>query len=138
IGLWDDWKAVHLPGLPLAVIVAPPADFADVNGAVHDAASMNLRARLVFLGKCHDSMAGTGSMCTAAASRVPGSVVHKVVGAAAAATHALHIGHPLGVMEVKVVCEAAAEPSRPTFSALGLARTARRLMSGSIYVPLDD
>ncbi len=137
IGLWDDWKIVRLPGLPLAVLVAPPADFTDVNGANQTAASMDLRARLVFLGACHDSMAGTGSMCTAAASCVPGSVVHQAVGATRAATRTLRIGHPLGVMEVKVVAEESVEPSQLRFSALGLTRTARRLMAGSLYLPVN-
>jgi len=138
IGLYADWRDVHLPGLPLAVIVAPPAGYADVNGDTQEAASMDLRARLVFLGKCHDSMAGTGSMCTAAASRVPGSAVHQAVGAARAATGTLRIGHPLGVMEVKVVAEAAADPADIRFSALGLTRTARRLMAGEVYVPVEE
>ncbi|QNK65078.1 2-methylaconitate cis-trans isomerase PrpF family protein [Variovorax sp. PAMC26660] len=137
IGLYANWREVHLPGLPLAVIVAPPANYADVNGQTQEAASMDLRARLVFLGKCHDSMAGTGSMCTAAASRVPGSVVHQAVGAARAATGTLRIGHPLGVMEVKVVAEASADPADTRFTALGLTRTARRLMAGEVYVPVE-
>lgn len=138
IGLWPDWTAVHLPGLPLAVMTAPSADFTDVNRNVQNAASMDLRARLVFLGKCHDSMAGTGSMCTAAASRVVGSVVHQAIGAERAATSTLRIGHPLGVMEVKVVAEAVAGSPVPYYAALGLTRTARRLMAGEIYVPRED
>jgi len=136
IGLYAHWKDVHLPGLPLAVMVAPPADYADVNKATQGAGDMDLRARLVFLGKCHDSMAGTGSMCTAAASRVPGTVVNEAVGARAA-SQTLRIGHPLGVMEVKVVAHAGAEPAQTSFSALGLTRTARRLMAGTVYVPTD-
>lgn len=136
IGLYADGSQVHLPGLPLAVLVAPPADFADVYGATQPAQSMDLRARLVFLGQCHDSMAGTGSMCMAAASRVPGSLVHQAVGARAG-TDTLRIGHPLGVMAVKVVAQAAADPAHITFSALGLTRTARRLMAGTVYVPND-
>ena len=137
IGLYTDWREVHLPGLPLAVIVAPSAGYVDVNGDTQEAPSMDLRARLVFLGKCHDSMAGTGAMCTAAASRVPGSLVHQAVGAQRAATSALRIGHPLGVMEVKVVAQAGATPAQTRFSALGLTRTARRLMAGEVYVPTD-
>ncbi len=136
IGLYADASQVHLPGLPLAVLVAPPADFTDVNGTTQPADSMDLRARLVFLGKCHDSMAGTGSICTAAASRLPGSLVHQAVGARAA-TSTLRIGHPLGVMEVKVIAQPGADPAQPTFSALGLTRTARRLMAGTVYVPKD-
>jgi 2-methylaconitate cis-trans-isomerase PrpF len=134
IGLYAPGAKVHLPGLPLAVIVAPPADYTDGNGATQQASDMDMRARLVFLGKCHDSMAGTGSMCTAAASRVPGTVVHAAVGARAA-TDTLRIGHPLGVMTVKVVARPGAEPAQTGFAALGLQRTARRLMAGTVYVP---
>ncbi|RYF33982.1 MAG: hypothetical protein EOO26_06150 [Comamonadaceae bacterium] len=136
IGLYEHWRDVHLPGLPLAVIVAEPADYTDTNRDAVRATDCDLRARLVFLGKCHDSMAGTGSMCTAAASRVPGTVVHAAVGARAV-TESLRIGHPLGVMEVKVVARAGAEPAATRFDALGLTRTARRLMAGAVYVPVD-
>lgn len=137
-GLWSDWRSHHLPGLPLFVMVVPAADFADVMGQTHQASSMDLRARLVFLGKCHESMAGTGSMCTAAASRVRGSVVNRTIGLVAASRETLRIGHPLGVMEVKVVAgapDAGAETSSVRFEALGFTRTARRLMAGTVYVP---
>lgn len=133
-GLWKDWREHHLPGLPLAVLVAPPANFTDVNGEAVETGAMDLRARLIFLGKCHDSMAGTGSMCTAAASRLPGSVVNRVIAEDRARSGTLRIGHPLGVMEVKVVAEGGAGP-QVHFSALGLTRTARRLMTGQVYIP---
>ncbi len=132
IGLWSDWRSVRLPGLPLLVVVAPPDDYFDENGIVNRAASMDLRARLVFLGKCHPSMAGTGSMCTAAASRIPGSVVHRAIGDAVRSP-TLRIGHPLGVMDVRVEKKTDGD----AFETLGLARTARRLMAGSLYVPRD-
>lgn len=134
IGLCSDWKDVHLPGLPLAVMVASPADYIDTNGDTVHAADCDLRARLVFLGKCHDSMAGTGSMCLAAASRVPGTLVNAAVGDRACA-ETLRIGHPLGVMTVKVVALPGATPAATGFAALGLQRTARRLMAGTLYVP---
>lgn len=137
IGMWKDWREQHFPGLPLAVLVAPPADFIDTNGMPQKADAMDLLARLVFLGKCHDSMAGTGSMCTAAASRIAGSVVQQAVGALNAAADRLRIGHPLGVMEVKVVVEATVNPLNPLFTALGMTRTARRLMAGNVFVPAE-
>ena len=136
IGLYSDWSKVHLPGLPLAVVVASPADYVDVNGETQAAAEMDLRARLIFLGKCHDSMAGTGSICTAAASRVPGSVVNAAAGERAG-TETLRIGHPLGVMSVKVIAQVGVDPAHTAFSALGLTRTARRLMAGSVFVPIS-
>ncbi|GLC97246.1 2-methylaconitate cis-trans isomerase PrpF family protein [Cupriavidus alkaliphilus] len=137
LGLWPRWQDVKLPGLPLFVMVAPPADFTDMANAGQRAEQMDLRARLVFLGKCHDSMAGTGSMCTAAASRIPNSIVHRALGAQAAGGGELRIGHPLGVMPVRVGANVGARPEDMSFAVLGLARTARRLMSGEIYVPRD-
>ncbi|MFT3815536.1 MAG: PrpF domain-containing protein [Acidovorax sp.] len=136
IGLYRHWKDVHLPGLPLAVMVAPPADYADTNRETVKAADCDLRARLVFLGQCHDSMAGTGSMCTAAASRVPGTLVHAAVGERTG-TDTVRIGHPLGVMAVKAVARAGDTPASTRFDALGLQRTARRLMAGTVYVPRE-
>jgi len=136
-GLWDDWKSVRLPGLPLCVIVAKPDDFTAADGKRLRAEDMDLRARLIFLGKCHDSMAGTGSMCTAAASRIPGSVVNRALGDPTTPTAALRIGHPLGVMQVRVEASPASSPAEIGYPVLGLARTARRLMSGVVYVPRD-
>lgn len=136
IGLYRHWQDVHLPGLPLAVLVAPPADYTDTNGQTVRAGDCDLRARLVFLGKCHDSMAGTGSVCTAAASRVPGSLVNAAI-SERTGTDTLRIGHPLGVMNVKVVARPGAAPADTRFDALGLQRTARRLMAGTVYVPRD-
>ncbi|MES2264846.1 MAG: PrpF domain-containing protein [Pseudomonadota bacterium] len=136
LGLWPDWKEQHLPGLPLLVMVSPPADYIDMNGDRHAAAGMDMRARLVFLGKCHETMAGTGSICTTAASRIAGSVAHRAVGAAAGST-VLRIGHSLGVMEVDVVTNGAADPEQLQFAELGFARTARRLMDGQLYLPRE-
>ncbi|RKF33362.1 2-methylaconitate cis-trans isomerase PrpF family protein [Paraburkholderia fungorum] len=134
-GFWD-WKAA-LPGLPPVIIVAPPDDFVDAAGDCQTAASMDLRARLVFLGKCHDSMAGTGSICSAAASRVRGSVVNRMLPEGQDTGSTLRIGHPLGVMEVKVESSGGPDSPSPEFTALGFTRTARRLMEGKILVPAD-
>jgi 2-methylaconitate cis-trans-isomerase PrpF len=76
-------------------------------------------------------------MCIAAASRIPGSIVNRTIGAAAAQTDRLRIGHPLGVMKVNVSARAANVPGGVEFEALGFSRTARRIMDGVVYVPRD-
>ena len=106
-----------------------------MRGAAVDPATMDLRARFVWYNKCHESMAGTGSMCTAAASRILGSVVNQVVGANAARADTLRIGHPMGIMRVNVVAEPANVIGGVRFAALGFSRTARRIMDGTVYVP---
>ncbi|WP_454727210.1 MULTISPECIES: PrpF domain-containing protein [Cupriavidus] len=138
IGMWSDWTRVKMPGIPLMVLVARAETYRDATGAEHAAADMDIRARLIFLGKCHDSMAGTGAMCTAAISRVPGSVVNRLLADGNVRSPALRIGHPLGVMDVRVEAEVAGDgPASVRIRTLGLVRTARRLMAGEIYVPAE-
>jgi len=138
IGLVDDWRELRHPALPLFVMVAEAKDYADMNGLPCAAAGMDLRARLVFLGQCHESMAGTGSMATAAASRIRGSIVNAMLPSPGASARTLRIGHPLGVMTVTIDVEGIDEHGLPRFSALGFSRTARRLMDGTVYVPRRD
>ena len=138
IGFCDDWKDVdrQSPGLPLLVAVAEPKAYPSMRGRTVEPDQTDLRARLVWYNKCHESMAGTGSMCTAAASRIPGSVVNQAVGPAAAASK-LRIGHPMGVMTVNVEATPSNELGGVSFSALSFSRTARRIMDGFVYVPRE-
>ena len=140
IGLSSDWRDVdrQSPSLPLFVAVSPPARYATMRGDMVDPASTDLRARLVWYYKCHESMAGTGSMCTAAASHISGSVVNQVVGAVPAGTGKLRIGHPMGVMAVNVQAEPSNAEGGISFTSLGFSRTARRIMDGFVYVPRDQ
>jgi 2-methylaconitate isomerase len=134
-GLWPNWQEVSMPGFPLAVLVAPPASYTDAAGTKHQEASMDLRARLLFVNRCHDSMAGTGATCLAAASRIPGSVAQRAL-TDQADSPTLRIGHPMGVMEV-LVSKDDGDPQSDDirFATLGFARTARRLMAGVAYLP---
>ncbi|GLC96680.1 unnamed protein product, partial [Cupriavidus sp. TA19] len=142
---WRDAEAAS-PALPLAVMVAPSAEYIDAQGRAVDADQLDLQARLIFYNKCHESMAGTGSMCTAAMSRIVGTLVHEAAyrgdpgGEHSAATWAndtLRIGHPLGVMKVVVRGRhnAGNGPDRLGYERLGFSRTARRLMQGIAFVP---
>lgn len=137
VGMCADWREVEKqsPGLPTLGFVAPAADYRTSDGQAIAAGDIDLRARLLFMGRMHESMAGTASVSIAAASRITGSVVHRV-----ATLHdpdLLRIGHPLGSMAVKVV----SQPDGPlgvTFTTVGFSRTARRLMAGEVYVPTAD
>lgn len=135
IGLADDWREAETqsPALPLVVMVAPPQGYTDAQGRLVAEDAMDLQARFIFYNKCHESMAGTGSMCIAAMSCIPGTVVQQAATGARAGR--LRIGHPLGAMEV--VCEAqpGAGADGASFARLGFGRTARRLMEGTAYVP---
>lgn len=125
LGFWPDWRTRGLPAMPMFVLVAPtPAD---------DLADLN--ARLLYLGKCHHSMAGTGAICLAAASRVPGTVVSRFLQPGRAGPKVLRIGHPSGTLDVRVDPDGGSLGGEMRFRNLGFARTARRLMAGRVSVP---
>lgn len=133
-GFCNDWMQAEAksPSLPLVVIVAASEDYSDMNGKAVLQEDMDLRARLVFYNKCHESMAGTGSMCTAAMSRVPNTIVNLTARNTEGDT--LRIGHPLGVMHVVADADSDASQESVRFKRLGFSRTARRIMSGSVYL----
>ncbi|MES2184133.1 MAG: PrpF domain-containing protein [Pseudomonadota bacterium] len=138
LGFCEDWHEAETksPALPLVILVAPPATYADSNGREQAADTMDLRARFIFYNKCHESMAGTGSMCTAAMSRIPGTLVDEAArGSPGGRNDRLRIGHPLGVMEVVAEARPGAGVQGAVFERLGFGRTARRLMQGVAYVP---
>jgi 2-methylaconitate cis-trans-isomerase PrpF len=140
LGFCGDWRKVdeESANLPVVMFVAPPADYDTSNGEAVAASSFDVCARFVFFNRCHESMAGTGSICIGAASRIPGSVVHRAVGAHAAAAQTLRIGHPMGVMTVQVRATAGARPGEVTYERIGFSRTARRIMAGEACVPRWD
>ncbi|KIW19930.1 hypothetical protein PV08_00505 [Exophiala spinifera] len=134
-GMCRNWDKVdeQSPFVPMPVLVAPPP-------SVHPEAHVS--GRLFLDNMCHESMAGTGSVCFAACSRIRGSVVFDIVGEKAGWRGTFNIAHPVGVMPVAVeVEESSTDRGNPKFLTLSFIRTARRLMDGRIYVPtetLDD
>ncbi|MBW7970246.1 proline racemase family protein [Bradyrhizobium sp. BR 10289] len=122
LGFWPDWRTGDLPAMPMIVLVGRSAD---------DAPS-DMHARLLYLRRCHPTMAGTGAICLAAASRIAGTLVQRVLSERhRGGADVLRIGHPGGTLDVRVV----AQDDGRAFQALGFPRTARRLMSGSICIP---
>ncbi|SPO07051.1 uncharacterized protein DNG_09745 [Cephalotrichum gorgonifer] len=124
-----DWRNVdkESPMLPMVAMVSPsPTAQGHVSG------------RLILDNRCHDSMAGTGAICMAACSRVPGSVVHKLMDEDTLADPTFKICHALGIMPVTVILEQTAGVKyfvEPVFRTLSFVRTARRIMTGSLHIP---
>jgi 2-methylaconitate cis-trans-isomerase PrpF len=135
MGLATDWRRVddQSPGLPMVGLVAAPSAYRTLSGGQVEDGDMDLRVRLVFMNRLHESIPGSASICLAAASRIAGSVVERV------SDHRregqLLIGHPSGVTPTKV--ESQPGPHGVTFGVLGFSRTARRLMDGTAYYPTD-
>ncbi|KIY03478.1 uncharacterized protein Z520_00169 [Fonsecaea multimorphosa CBS 102226] len=127
IGMCQDWAKVdeQSPFMPMPVLVAkPPRQYPEAH----------VSGRLFLDNMCHESMAGTGSVCFAACSRIRGSVVSEIVGSKAIREGIFKIAHPLGIMPVAVESEQGST-GLPEFLTLSFIRTARRLMDGRAYVP---
>lgn len=139
IGFTTHWSKVEQesPFLPFLVVVSSPGNYKGLTGVQVRAEDMDLKTRFIFMNTCHTSMAGTGSMCIAAASRIPGSVVNVVI-AGNEQKHTLSMGHPSGVMHVRVISHKGDNDAGVAFETLGFGRTARKIMDGTVYVPTSD
>lgn len=129
VDLCQDWRKVdeESPFMPMLVILSGPSEASS---------EAHMSGRLFLDNMCHPSMAGTGSVSTAAMSRTPGTLVYELVGKKAKSEDQLKIAHPLGIIPVAVqLAEGTADSDTPSFSTLSFLRTSRRLMDGHVYVP---
>lgn len=135
IGLCTDWRHVDddSPGLPMVGLVGAPDGYRTLNGTTVDGDDLDLCVRLLFMNRLHESIAGTASICLAAASRIHGSVVRTIT--AEHRPDSLLIGHPSGITPARVVARPGQTPSQVSFDLLGFSRTARRLMDCAAYFP---
>jgi methylitaconate Delta-isomerase len=120
------------PGLPKVGMVAPPADYTNSLGELIRAEGMDLSGRLMSMQTAHRSYMVTGAICTGAAARVEGTVVHQVARPAEPGAGRLRIANPYGVMDVRVRAEAGPVPS---VTGVSVGRTARHILDGEVFVP---
>jgi 2-methylaconitate cis-trans-isomerase PrpF len=127
-----DW--VEEQPLPFVVLVSSPKDYTDhLTGKPIKSAEADFLARMIWLGKMHQTYAGSVSCVTGFAAVVPGSVVHEAAKPKEGQI-VIRIGHPAGIIEVEAEIERNAKgeiiPKRVTYG-----RSARRIMDGYVYIP---
>jgi 2-methylaconitate cis-trans-isomerase PrpF len=123
------------PATPILGMVGPPADYVGhLDGVAVVADEVDLVARLLFMQISHKTYAGTSTVCTGVAARIPGSLVAEATRANAAGRVELRIGHPAGVIETEsdVVLAQAGRNYGVRRATLG--RTARRILDGTVYL----
>jgi 2-methylaconitate cis-trans-isomerase PrpF len=136
LGFVQDWQdaAKHSPYIPFLVMVSPPAKYrAAGSGRIVAAGQVDVVARLVFMLKMHKTFPVSGTVCTGAAARIPGTLVHAVTRPEAQERPLLLIGHPAGVIDIQAAVELQDEKYKLTRASIG--RTARRIMEGYVLVP---
>lgn len=115
-----------VPAVPMLVFVGPGGDGAD------------LTTTAMSMGRAHRALQVTGAVCTAAAAAVPGSLVNRALGSPAPRERlALNLRHPAGVIDVNAVLRPGEPPDR-LVERVGVGRTARKLMAGTVFVPAAE
>ena len=123
------------PSIPKIAFVAAPQDYRTIAGKAVRKDQVNILARLMAMGKLHKAFAITAGVPAAAASVIPGSIVHRVMAGTGddPMVRRLVIGHPSGQMDVGV--EARKEEGQVRIVSCTIGRTARKIMEGRVYVP---
>ena len=122
------------PAIPKVAFVTIPRDYTASSGRAVAAEELSLVARCMSMQTPHKAYAVTVCICTAAAARIPGTVVAEVFRQGDPPSE-VRLGHPGGIMIADVVIEPGPDGLRLTRAAI--ARTARRIMEGTAYVPLS-
>lgn len=133
IGMAEDTDTAMAksPAFPMIAMVSKANDYIDfTSGNTIRAEDVSLVSRLMFMQVLHKTYAGTGTVCTGAAAKIPGTIVHQMI-SEPDSVELVRIGHPAGVISLEArVTDGRVE--RAAFS-----RTARRIMDGSVWVPTD-
>mgnify|MGYP000468817246 CR=1 FL=1 len=134
IGLVDEAAdaAEKSPYIPFFAIVSPSADYHTYNHKDVKADEVDLVSRLLFMLKMHKTYPGTGTVCTGAAARIPGSIVWDLLKEEAKERKVLQIGHPAGIIPVEV--EAETENGEIQLKRAAFYRTARKILDGTVFI----
>jgi 2-methylaconitate cis-trans-isomerase PrpF len=119
--------------VPKIAFVTPPQDCPSMSGATLNADDCDFTARIMSSGNCHRALPSTGAICTAVASRIGGTVVHRVARAVSDPKQDVRIMHGSGILDVSVDVEE--KESGWHCNRVGVYRTHRRLFDGHVYVP---
>lgn len=135
VGLCRHWREAYqrYSTNPKIAFVSSPAAYRTIQGQTIPADRFDLMARVMAMGRLHKAFAVTAAIPTAAASKVPGSVVHELCSGHSAT---LRIGHPSGVMSVGAT--ARSENKKLRLEEVVVGRTARKLMDGCVYLREDE
>ena len=135
MGMLDDaaQSKAKSPATPLIAMIGPPQDYQNILGdAVVPAETVDFVSRLMFMQQMHKTYAGTSTVCTGVASKLPGTIVHEAARPEVQAREDVHIGHPAGVIVTEARVALIGNEYHIERATLG--RTARRIMDGHVYL----
>jgi 2-methylaconitate cis-trans-isomerase PrpF len=92
-----------------------------------------INARYMVPHECHATFPLVGSQCLAAAIVREGTVCEGIADATNAPRQTIKIEHPVG--DLDTIIEYAGNRADPDIKGIGFVRTARKLMTGEVFVP---
>jgi methylitaconate Delta-isomerase len=128
-------RAETMRAIPKLYMIHPPADYTDLNGRLVRADDVNVIGRGLSMGVPHEAYAATAAVCTAAAALLPGTLVQEMLRLDHVRPAHIRIGHPGGILGIDAEMEWVSGHARLVRAAIE--RTARRIMEGTVYVPLS-
>jgi 2-methylaconitate cis-trans-isomerase PrpF len=131
MGLAASPEAVGL-ALPKIAVVASPAAYHALDGAAFTADTHDIAVRMISMERAHRAVPLTGGMCLGVASRITGSVPHRLAGPPTRADET-RVANPSGVLSVGAEVREAAAGWHAESAVVY--RSARRLMQGAVAVP---
>ena len=134
MGLISDIKEAETrQHTPKIAWVAEPKDYTASSGKAVNASEIDLLARAMSMGQLHHAMMGTASVAIGTATTIQGTLVNDVAGGRELSE--VRFGHPSGTLLVGG--ESAQVDGQWVAKKVSMSRSARRLMTGEVWVPAD-
>lgn len=119
---------------PKIAFVAKPASYTASSGKSVAASDVDLLVRALSMGKLHHAMMGTAAVAIGAAAAIPGTLVNQAAGGGG--RDAVRFGHPSGTL--RVGAQAQQKDGEWTITKAIMSRSARVLMEGWVFVPVEQ
>lgn len=121
-------------GMPYLLLVSKPKAWHD-NKILFKPSSCDFMLRAFCTGTAHATLPGTASVCAGVGARIKNTILSDFVTNSASQNSLLRLGHPQGIIEV----ESRVKKKDGTWwvKEASIVRTARKLMTGIIYVPAN-
>ena len=126
-------EAISRQHTPKISFVAEPTTYLTSSGKTVDSQDIDLSVRALSMGKLHHAMMGTAAVAIGTAAAIPGTLVNLAAGGGN--IESVIFGHPSGTL--KVGAQTQFEDGAWTVNKVSMSRSARRIMKGEVYIPID-
>ena len=114
-------------------MVSEPQDYDNIIGrCTVKAEECDFLSRVMFMQQAHKTYAGTSTVCTGVASRIPGTIINEICRPESLSNLEVRFGHPAGVIQTEA--SVSLEGNEFVVKRATLGRTARRIMEGQVYL----